>query len=194
METILNDRRLRYETYERGQLIYDPHRFDRALGLVLSGQIEVRQGGTPRPLLLRYHRTGDVFGAAALFSETPHYASELEALIKTRVLFFPQEVLTEYMTKDFRIAENYLSFLTGRIQFLTARLSTLLAGSAEAQLMEFLTEQADENGLVILDTGISSLARRLGISRASLYRAFTSLENQSMLKKTNRTIELQNVR
>ena len=194
VERLLDDPRLQCVTYAKGEVIFDPAHFDPALGLVLSGKIEASQSGQGRGLILRHHQSGDVFGAATMFLQNPDYSTRLEALTKTRVLFFPQELLRSYMAAEFQIAENYIAFLTGRVQFLTGRIGSLLAGSAEAQLMSFLADQSDEAGVVSLDISISALARRLGISRASLYRAFTALEQKELLKKSGKTIILHNVR
>ncbi|MCL2562785.1 MAG: Crp/Fnr family transcriptional regulator [Oscillospiraceae bacterium] len=189
---ILADSRCHIDVYTRGEAIYDPTHFDRALGLVLSGKIEAAQHADGRPLTLRLHKTGDVFGAAALFAETSDYPARLTALTQTRVLFFEESLLRDLMAKDAKAAENYIAFLAGRIQFLNHRIQSLTAGNAEALLGNFLLNQAPTDNTITPDIGMAPLARRLGISRASLYRAFDALEQRGYIQKTGKTITILN--
>ena len=184
----LADPRCHGAIYSRGQVIYDPIHFDRALGLVLSGKVEASQHISDRSLTLRLHQSGDVFGVAALFVEKPDYPARLTARSTTRALFFEEALLRELMVKDARAAENYIAFLTGRIGFLNQRIQSLISGSAEALLAGFLLSAAQGERTVTLDTSISVLARRLNISRASLYRAFDALEQRGFLQKSGKTI------
>ena len=176
--------------YTRGQVIYDPARFDRALGLILSGKVEASQHIADRSLTLRLHKPGDIFGAAALFAKDPDYPVRLTALTTTRVLFFEEALLRDLMAKNARAAENYITFLSGRVRFLNHRIGSLIAGSAEALLGGFLLSAVQEDQTITLDTSISALARRLNISRASLYRAFDSLEQRGLLQKSGKTITI----
>ena len=188
-EKTLADARCRAVAYSRGQVICDPERFDASLGLILSGRVEVSPGGGESDLILRFHQKGDVFGAAAVFGKDARYVTRLKALQSTKALLFSQDLLQELMEEDFTAAENYMRFLVGRIQFLNQRIASLAAGNAEALLLAFLEKEA-RGGLVILDSSISAFARRLNISRASLYRAFEALKEQGLIEKTGKTIRM----
>ncbi|MCL2829021.1 MAG: Crp/Fnr family transcriptional regulator [Oscillospiraceae bacterium] len=190
--TILADTRCRSAVYEKGQALSAPGYVDNCLGLILSGRIEVRQQAAERDLILRFLGTGDVFGAAAVFAKESVHVTHLTALVKTRVLCFPQNLLSELMRQDFAAAENYMAFLTGRIQFLNHRIQSLISGSAEQLLRNFLVRESAGADMVILDSSISDLARRLNISRASLYRAFDALEQGGHIKKTGKKIAILN--
>ena len=108
-----------------------------------------------------------------------------------RVLFVDDEKpLQELMQADFTAAENYMAFLTGRIQFLNQQIASFTLGDAAAQLMAFLKREAGGAEHLTLDCSISLLARRLNLSRASLYRAFETLEKQGMIQKQGRRILL----
>jgi len=188
----LADPRCKSVTYTKGQVIFDPDRFDRALGLVLSGKIDASQHIADRGLTLRLLQTGDVFGAAVLFINAPTFPTTLTALVKTRVLFFEESLIRDLLTKDPRATENYIAFLTRRVQFLNQRIHSLIAGSAEALLGAFLLNEAKSDSVITLSTSLSALSRQLGISRASLYRAFDSLEARGYIQKSGKTITIQN--
>jgi len=192
VERTLVDPRCRGLSYTKDQVIYDPERFQRALGLILSGKVEAAQHTADRELILRLLEPGNVFGAAALFAESPNYPSRLTALTKTRVLFFDETLLRDLMTEAPVLAENYIRFLTGRVHFLNRRIQSLIAGNTEALLANFLQGGTEDRETIHLDTSLSGLARRLGISRASLYRAFDTLEHRGLIKKSGKTITILN--
>jgi hypothetical protein len=55
----------------------------------------------------------------------------------TRILFFPQSLLTDMMKENSLIAENYIRFLTGRICFLNEKIQGLISVSADAALARY---------------------------------------------------------
>ena len=54
-----------------GQVVYDPLHFRRCLGVVLSGQLQVTKGALAVSVL----GPGDLFGAAALYSDEVEFAA-----------------------------------------------------------------------------------------------------------------------
>ncbi len=169
--------------FSAGAPIYQPDRFLRCLGIVLSGQIKV----TKHPLTVSVLNTGSLFGAAALYNEEPDYATTLTTLTPCTVLLMTQERLDQLLSEQPVLRQNYLRYLSGRIRFLTARLQTLAAGDAEERLVRYLTENHQDGKLVCSATDLS---RRLGISRATLYRAFEALEQSALIQRNGKTISI----
>lgn len=171
--------------YARGDVIYAPHAFSRSLGVLLTGSVEVTKG----ELLVSCLARGEIFGAAALFNAEEDYATTLTARGPCRVVFFPQELMTRLMETCPRLAMAYVDYLSGRIRFLSRRLEDVLAGGAERRLEQYLAVRAAEEGPV-LDCPATQLARRLNVSRASLYRAFEALEAQGVIHREGKTVLL----
>ena len=71
----------------KGEAIYTPYQFRRCLGLLLSGRVQV----TKDMLLVSHLGAGDLFGAAALFTDNQDYATTLTALTPCRLVLFPQD-------------------------------------------------------------------------------------------------------
>lgn len=170
-------------SYEAGQTLYEPHQFQRCLGVLLTGGVRV----TRDTLVISVLSPGDLFGAAALFNDRPDFATTLTACSACRVVFFPQELLSRMMDASPRIRDNYIRYLSGRIRFLSGKIRALSADSTEGKLRQhLLTTLHPEQPR--LDCPASELARRLGISRASLYRAFDALEEQGLIRRDGRSI------
>ena len=188
----LDDPLTEVREFARGEVVYDPERFERAVGLVLTGRIRVSGGGTPR-YRMRTLTKGDPFGAATVFSPDDGYVTRLTAETRTRVLFLPQKVLARLLYEDPAVAENYIVFLSGRVRFLNEKIRLLTDPTTEDALLDFLAENAvkTEDGYAVrLTRGYSALADALNMGRASLYRALDGLESAGLLSREGKIIRI----
>lgn len=167
--------------YSPGAVIYRPDDFLRSLGILLTGQVRV----TKEPLTVSVLQPGALFGAAALYNDMPRYAAALTALSPCTVLLLSQELLDRLLGEEALLRQNYLSYLSGRIRFLNARLQALAAGGAAERLSRYLQENLTDGKLVC---PVTELVRRLGVSRASLYRAMGQLEEAGLIHRQGKTI------
>lgn len=175
----------RSEVAEKGAVLYTPQQFQRCLGFVLSGKVRVTRG----ELFVNVLEPGDWFGAAALFNEREDYPSTLTAQTDCEVLFLAQETVAELMERWPRAGVNYVHYLSGRICFLSDRLNSLAAGSAEDKVEQFLRRSADPDGIVCVPA--TEVAQALGLGRASVYRAFDRLEERGILTRDHKKFILQ---
>lgn len=169
------------EQFPAGDSIYRPDRFRRCLGILLSGQVRVTNPGLTVSVL----QPGALFGAAALYNDAPDYATTLTTLSPCTVVMLTQQLLDQLIAQHPTLRENYLRYLSGRIRFLSTRLQGLTSGGAEEKLCRYLLDNLDNGTLVC---SAAELSRRLGISRASLYRAFESLERSGLILRQGKTI------
>ena len=174
----------RREGAAKGEVLYTTHRFQHSLGFVLSGKVRVTRGD----LFVDVLEPGMWFGAAALFNQREDYPTTLTALTDCHVLFLSQETVAELMERWPRAGVNYVHYLSERICFLSDRLNSLAAGSAEEKVERFLRRSADEDGVVCVPA--TEVARALGLGRASVYRAFETLEERDVLKRDHKKFVL----
>lgn len=171
----------------KGETAYDRHRFRRCLGILLEGRLQVRK----EALLISTLQCGDVFGAAALFNELDDYPTTLTALADCLLLLVPQESVRTLLCSCGSFAENYVTYLSGRIRFLSTRLDTVTADRGESKLARYLLAADGGAGEVTLSA--TQLCQRIGVGRATLYRAFESLEAEGAIARTGKTICILNV-
>ena len=91
------------------------------------------------------------------------------------------------LAEERSIRNNYLRYLTGRIRFLSGRLQSLAQTGSEGKLIRYLLANGRSGSITCSST---ELARRLGISRASLYRAFEPLEEGGLIIREGKTIRI----
>ena len=166
--------------FSSGQVVYDPDHFRRCLGVVLSGRLQVTKGSLAVSLL----EPGDLFGAAALYSGEAEFASTITAQRPSACLMLEQSLVDRLLAEQGQIRENYLRYLTGRIRFLSGRLQALAQPGAEGKLARYLLA----SGTGELTCSATQLSQRLGLSRASLYRAFAALEENGLITRRGKTI------
>lgn len=159
-------------------IVYSPQHFRRSLGVVLSGQLQVTKGSLAVSVL----EPGDLFGAAALYSDEPEFATTITARGPSRCLMLEQKLVDRLLAEQGQIRENYLRYLTGRIRFLSGRLQTLAQPGVEGKLARYLLANGGSS------CPATELCQRLGVSRASLYRAFAALEDSGLIRRTGKTI------
>ena len=163
-----------------GQVVYDPRHFSRSLGVVLSGQLQVTKGSLSVSLL----EPGDLFGAAALYSDEAEFATTITAKRPSLCLMLAQPLVDRLLAQQGQVRENYLRYLTGRIRFLSGRLQTLAQPGVEGKLARYLLA----GGGRTVTCPAAELCQRLGVSRASLYRAFAALEEGGLIRRSGKTI------
>lgn len=169
--------------FQPGQTLYRPDHFSRCLGVLLSGGVRV----TRDALAISILAPGDLFGAAALFNDRPDYATTLTAISPCRAVLLTQELVSLLMDESPVVRDNYIRYLSGRIRFLSGKIRSLAADSTEGKLKQhLLTSLSPDHPR--LDCPATELARRLGISRASLYRAFDALEGQGLIRREGRSV------
>lgn len=161
-------------------VVYSPRHFRRSLGVVLSGQFQVTKGALAVSVL----GPGDLFGAAALYSDEPEFASTVTAKGPSRCLMLEQPLVDRLLAEHSQIRENYLRYLTGRVRFLSGRLQALAQPGVEGKLARYLLANGGSS------CPATELCQRLGVSRASLYRAFAALEDSGLITRKGKTITI----
>ena len=163
-------------------VVYSPRHFRRSLAVVLSGQLQVTKGALAVSVL----GPGDLFGAAALYSDEPEFAATITAKGASRCLMLEQPLVDRLLAEHSQIRENYLRYLTGRIRFLSGRLQTLAQPGVEGKLARYLLPVEGD----ALTLSATALCQRLGVGRATLYRAFETLEGAGAIAREGKTIRI----
>lgn len=175
--------------YTAGETLLCPACSLPQLCLLLRGAAVVEKQSGESLLRMRELTPGAVFGIASLFlDETQRpYPTRITALKNASVLIIPEHTLQSLLKQDFRLAENYIRYLTGKIHYLNARIGGLILPTVPERLLLYLEQNAHNNSIV---HGLTQLAQALCVSRATLYRALDALEQSGRIQRTGRTITL----
>ena len=165
-------------SFARGESIYAPDDYPKALGVVLQGRAEAVAARRDSAVLNAFG-PGAVFGAASLFGGKA-YVARVRAAADCRVQFLPEDTLRVWFAAEPQMALNYMAFLTDRVRFLNGRIAVYTSQGASGKLYSWLCANGDGDG-ALPKLSMTKLAAALNMGRTSLYRAFDELEKQNLL-------------
>lgn len=129
-----------------------------------------------------------VAGLATLFENKGNYISTIVAKTETKLFVFSQSFIETLINTNPEFSKRLIALLSEKLRYLNRRIDFYTTSSAEGKLREFLEVSAGEKGYV--EISMSRLSEILDIGRASLYRAFNSLEEKGYAKKQGKKIFL----
>lgn len=160
------------------------------VGILLSGRGVIYSADKERNTILKFISPGDMVGVAGVFAASPPNTRIVACGDgKSEMFFIPKISFDQLLEYDPAFRSNLISFLADRIVFLNSKIDYVTAGSSERKLAFFIkSSPQNENGTVNLGMSMTSLAHTLDLSRASLYRAFDSLEKEGAVKRSGKNI------
>jgi len=186
---LLDTRDVRVEHYEKDEVIYDRIQSEHALGILLYGSCVVTKESEGGKMPMSVLRAKDLFGAAGLFHTEREYVARVSAQESAWVLMIPEKALIFMMQQDFRVAENYMRYLTARIRFLSSRIDGFLPQNVEERVLNYIQSHA-EDGVYESEWSVSALADALCVSRSTLYRAMDKLVFERKIERNGRAFRL----
>ena len=161
------------------------------IGMILKGKAIIRSGDNG--VIIKKLSPGDTYGAASLFDK-PTYLTYVSATSNCVVATFNKDFVEKCLMHNLTVSKNYITFLAKRITFLNNKINSFTARNTENKLYSYILQlPRDDNNTVILPVSLSTLAKMIGIGRASLYRAFEKLENDGTITKLEKKIVLNEV-
>lgn len=164
-----------------GQIVSDRSDGRAAVGMVASGQVDVYSVAMDgRDVQLNVLKSGDCFGISNLLCPTA-LETVLRCRTETELIFIPKDALIQALQADAALALRYAAYCNRKIQFLIHRIELLTMQSCRGKVIEYLLSQRREDGRVTPGCSREDLARRLGVSRAALFRELAFLQAQGLL-------------
>lgn len=177
--------------FRAGQIISDRPGGVSSVGMIVSGRVEVYSVALDgKDVQLNALTAGECFGVCNLLADT-----ELETVLRcgeeTEVLYIPKAVLLACMERDAGLAMRYAALCNRKLQFLLRRIELLTMQSCRGRLIAHLLERQDEKGVVRLAGSREDLARRLGVSRAALFRELSVLQSMGAVSVDGNSITVE---
>lgn len=165
---------------------------EKGLFVILDGTAVVYGKSKNHPVILNTLKKHRVFGMASLFGEECR-TTFIKAKENCLYAFISQDTVEKMLKNDIEFTKSYISFLSDKIRFLNKKISFFTSGSAEKKLAGYLLSLPCENGEITLDMTMSKVASSLDMGRASLYRAFDSLEESCFIERNNNVIKVNSI-
>ncbi len=180
---LLDDPDFHVEAYSSGQVIFSPETKESELALIVKGRVEVTKNSGGKTVFLKRAEAGEAFGVAGLFGGGTRYASRVTACARqTKIAFWPQDAIERLMRREPDVAVSYITFLSDRIRYLNEKIDSFAEPDTLVKLSEYLLK---ENAV---DGGMQKLSDALAVSRATLYRQITKLEERGAVQKDGKNV------
>ena len=189
-EALLRDEEISIQVYKSNEIMHDSS-LNGKIGIIVSGKATIKSGKDG--VIIRKIIAKDVFGPASLYSP-PKYSTYVIATSECQVIMLDKDFVEKCVKTNPQIAINYIEFLSNKINFLNSKINACTAKSAENKLLTYLYQLPKKENIITLPTDISNLAKLLGVSRITLYRALDKLENDGFIDRiNNKCIKLKEV-
>lgn len=170
--------------YLQGEIIQNCSHCDK-VGIIVKGKAVVRSGVDG--VIINRLVKNDVYGAAALFDK-PTYSTIVQATSDCTVITMDKAFIKKCFDINSTTAENYIEFLANKISFLNKKINAFTAKSAENKLYSYLLQMPRDGNVLELNVDMSTIAKMIGIGRATLYRSFEKLEKAGTITKNDKII------
>lgn len=163
-------------SFKRGEAVSETQNGTDCVGLVVSGSLTVTAQEQSSVSVMK---RGGEFGICNIFvgEKMP---TKLRARVQSKVMFLPKDDFARLLGEDKAMMYRYVKLCNEKMIYLATRLRLLSITDCRERLMFYL-ESKSADGVVRLDFPKDSLAKLLGISRSSLFRAFRELEAENKI-------------
>ena len=168
----------------QGEIIQSCNNCD-DIGIIVKGKATIKSD-INGVIINKLFKNG-IYGAAALFDK-PTYSTLVQAVTDCHVITMNKKFIEKCISKNNTVAINYIEFLAKKISFLNNKINAYTAKSAENKLYTYLLQLPRNDNELELNVDMSTIAKMLGIGRATLYRAFDKLESNGTILKTDKQI------
>ena len=179
---------------EKNDIIISETNYTRSLGIIIKGSATVIKHSGDTEILMSILKKGDIFGMATLFFEENSYLTEIRADEKVTMAVFSKENVRKMLALYPKVNENYITILSEKIHFLNKKISTYTRAETIQKVAFFILQNADSGkNEVTLPYSITKVADALNVGRASVYRAFETLENDRIISRDGKKITILDV-
>ena len=176
-------------TRQAGEIVFRQGDAVSSLYGVETGRVKLeRSTAEGRRVLVYVARSGETFAEAALFHDA--FNCDAVAATRSRIVTFSRRSVLDLLRGDTRRAEQIVRLLASQVRALRTRLELRNILSARERILQYLRQEADEDGVLLVEAPLKELAAELGLAHETLYRELGRLESEGFLARTEGRIRL----
>ena len=184
IEELISKFNINISKFMPGQILHDSQNSDK-IGILVKGKATIKSGEDG--VIIKKVALYESFGAASLFDK-PKYLTTVYANTEGEMISIDKDLVLYCINNNTKAAFNYISFLSKKITFLNTKINSYTAKSAESKLYAYLAQLPRDGDELELTVNLATLARMIGVGRATLYRSFEKLEKNGLIIKKDKKI------
>lgn len=162
--------------FKRGEKIGEMQNGIDCVGVILKGSATV---GSAQGKNVSVARPGSEFGICNIFV-AEKMPTTLTARVASTVWFLPKDEFARALVRDSSLLYRYIRVCNEKMVYLASQLALVSVPTCKGRLAMWLSNNS-EDGTVSKKISKDELARQLGISRASLFRTISELEDDKII-------------
>jgi CRP/FNR family transcriptional regulator len=182
-----------YRDFAKGETIFLEG--DQGIGffVVVHGQVKIfKLALDGKEHILHIIGPGEPFGEVAVFAGKS-FPANAEALIRSRLLFFPRDGFVSLISRNPSLAMKMLAVLSMRLRQFSVQIENLSLKEVPGRLASYLmllTKEQDNTEEVNLPISKGQLASLLGTIPETLSRIFAKMAGQGLIEVQGRKIRI----
>jgi CRP/FNR family transcriptional regulator len=181
--------------YNKGEIIFSDGDEGNGFFVVVNGLVKIfKMSPEGKEQTLHIYGHGEPFGQVAVYAGRT-YPANAQAIISSRVLFFPRSAFVDLISANPSLALNMLAVLSKRLREFTVQVENLSLKEVPSRLAAYLIYLADEQGtenMVALSISKAQLSSLLGTIPETLSRIFSRMTEQGLIDMKGRNIRFLN--
>lgn len=182
-----SDKSWSIKCFERGETVHEEQNGVGCIGIILSGSAQVAPNEQGAVSTLG---RGAEFGICNIFVHE-NMPTRLIAKTPLKAAFLPKEVFAAILGENPALMYRYVRLCNRKMIYLAQKLRLMSIPDCKKRLAFWIVSNAS-GGSACLPYSKDELARELGISRASLFRAISSMEGQGIISSVGNKIVILN--
>jgi CRP-like cAMP-binding protein len=195
VEQILSKISHSVKSFSKGETIALREEEVRNLCIVLEGTVKGEMVDFSGKILKIEEMTApQPIAHAFLFGERNKYPVDVIAVEDCKILFIPKTDVVRLLQHSDVILRNYLNAISNRAQFLSNKLWFLSFKTIKEKVAHYILGLArgESKSIILLPKSHQELAEFFGVTRPSLARVFSEMQDEGIIKVDRREITIIN--
>jgi len=177
----------------KGEIIFSEGDEAKGFFVIAEGRVKVFKVSTEgKEQILHIFGPGQPFGEVPVFTGQ-RFPANVQAIDKTRVLFFPRVAIVDLISENPSLALNMLAVMSKKLHEFAVQIENLSLKEIPARLASyliFLANEQDKDAVVTLNISKGQLASILGTIPETLSRIFARLSGYNLIRVDGKEITL----
>jgi CRP-like cAMP-binding protein len=196
METLLSNARYKIRKYSKGDMVAFREDKCENLMIVLKGSVKGEMmDPSGKSIKIEDIMAPYPIASAFLFGQRNQFPVNVTANDEVEIFFLEKGSVVDLFQENKVFLTNYLNSISNRSQFLANKLMFLNFKTIKGKLANYILKLAAPNKEVVtLPKSQSEMAQFFGVTRPSFARSLKEMEQEGLIKRNRREIQILNKR
>ena len=179
--------------YDAGQMIVQSNEVCDRLLIVLEGNVKAEMiDPSGKALKIEERTPGQPLAPSFLFGQNNRFPVNVSAIHKVKMLSIPKATFIKILQENETILNNFLNVISSRSQFLASKIRFLSFRTIKGKIAHYVISLSKNNMLRVVNFPNSQqeVAELFGVTRPSLSRAISEMEQEGVIKADRRDVTI----